>query len=65
MFGIFGRKPKDGPPNSVGEAKKLMERLGPARGGEIIRTAAISVNISRSRFIFSFPPSARMQSGVF
>ena len=45
MFGIFGGKPKDGPPNSVGEAKKLIERLGQARGGEIIRTGALSGNV--------------------
>ena len=45
MFGIFGGKPKDGPPNSVGEAKKLIERLGQARGGEIIRDGALSGNV--------------------
>lgn len=45
MFGIFGGKPKDGPPNSMSEAKKLMERLGPARGGEIVRAAAMSGNV--------------------
>lgn len=45
MFGIFGQKPKDGPPNSVGEAKKLIERLGQSRGGEIIRAGALSGNV--------------------
>lgn len=45
MFRIFGRKPNDGPPNSVGEAKKLMERLGQTRGGEIIRAGALSGNV--------------------
>jgi TPR repeat protein len=45
MFGIFGGKPKDGPPNSVGEAKKLIERRAQARGGEIIGTGALSGNV--------------------
>ncbi|WP_207081339.1 sel1 repeat family protein [Novosphingobium sp. KA1] len=45
MFGIFGQKPKDGPPNSVGEAKKLIERLGQSRGGEIIRAGALAGNV--------------------
>jgi len=45
MFGFFGTKPKDGPPNSVGEAKKLIDWFGPDRGGEIIRAGAMSGNV--------------------
>lgn len=45
MFIIFGGKPKDGPPNNAGEAKKLFERVGMSRGGEIIRDAAMSGNL--------------------
>lgn len=44
MFGIFGGKPNDGPPNNVGEAKRLIDRLGQSRGGEIIRAGAMSGN---------------------
>lgn len=59
MFGFFGRKPKDDLPNSLGEALNLIERLGPARAGAIIKSGAMSGNtfcqifLSNGELIFS------------
>lgn len=57
MFGIFGGKPKDKPPNCVREVKKFIERLGQARGGEIIRDGALSGNVFRQILLY--------QAGLF
>lgn len=67
MFGIFGGKSKDGPPNSVGEAKKLIERLGQARGGEIIREGALSGNVFCQIFLSQaalFIPAERRSAKI-
>lgn len=52
MLKFFNKKNEDTPPSNADEAKKLIQKLGSVRGGEIIRSAAMSGNLFCQTFLY-------------